>query len=235
MRPAASPARVGSPRTEAEPAQAAEVFGAALPDARIFAGLLVTEGVQRGLIGPREPERIWTRHLLNATQLAPHVPRDSTVVDIGSGAGIPGIPLALARPDLSVVLLEPMQRRVEFLQLCCEQLGLSVPVVRARAEEAKVAVEVAVARAVAPLDRLAVMASYVLARPGLLLALKGRTAAAELAQARAALGQLGAVAEIIIPPTAGLGSAVVAIRFPNPPRHTGRRRARSVVGKERAT
>jgi 16S rRNA (guanine527-N7)-methyltransferase len=216
---------------EVEPPEAQSVFGEALPRAREYVRLLVTEGVQRGVIGPREPERIWSRHLLNAAQLTPLVPASARVVDIGSGAGIPGVPLALARSDLSVVLLEPMARRAAFLELCCERLQLPLQVVRARTDEADVAAEVAVARAVAPLDRLVVMAEAVLARPGLLLALKGRAAAAELADAKDTLHRLGATAELVRGAQVDSGAAIVCVQFEagagrSGARHNGRRPGR---------
>lgn len=226
--PAATHDRAG---IEVEPPEAQAVFGNLLPSARDYVRLLVTEGVTRGVIGPREPERIWSRHLLNAAQLAPLVPASARVIDIGSGAGIPGIPLALARPDLSVVLLEPMARRAAFLELCCEQLQLPLRVVRARTDETDVAAEVAVARAVAPLDRLVMMADAVVQRPGLLLALKGRAAPAELAAARASLTRLNAKAELISGTQSDAGSVVVSVRFDggadrNSARHNGGRLGR---------
>jgi len=216
---AAIPDRVD---VEAEPPEAASIFAASLPQAREYVRLLVTDGVERGVIGPREPERIWTRHLLNAAQLAPHVPPSARVIDIGSGAGIPGIPLALARPDASVLLLEPMLRRAEFLQMCCDRLDLPSRVVRARTDDAHEAAEIAVARAVAPLDRLVGMAAAVIERPGLLLALKGRSAAAEIIDAADVLRRFGAHAQLLDAAQAQAGAAIVAVRFEKAERHNGR-------------
>ena len=139
--------------------------------------------VDAGLLGPREKERIWERHLLNSAALAPLVPAGADVADLGSGAGLPGIPLALARPDLRVTLVEPMARRVAFLRECVDDLQVDVAVVRARAEElARASVGVVVVRALAPLVRLVPTALPLLRPDGLLLAMKGRTATDELAQ-----------------------------------------------------
>ena len=165
------------------PPAAAQAFGARLDLAVRYAHLLCTAGVERGLLGPREKERIWERHLLNSAALAPLVPAGADVADLGSGAGLPGIPLALARPDLRVTLVEPMARRVAFLRECVDDLQVDVAVVRARAEElARASVGVVVVRALAPLVRLVPTALPLLRPDGLLLAMKGRTATDELAQ-----------------------------------------------------
>src|SRR5215203_3938564 len=180
------------------PAVAAAVFGAALGRAEAYARLLATGGTVRGLIGPREVPRLWDRHLLNSAAIAELVPRDARVVDVGSGAGLPGIPLALARPDLSVTLLEPLARRATFLEECVHQLGLeTVTVLRGRAEEGPTrravgGADVVTARAVAPLDRLAGWCLPLLRPGGVLLAIKGSTASEELAETRDALTALGA-------------------------------------------
>src|SRR6516164_10404982 len=137
----------------------AAVFGARLDTARRYAELLAGAGVERGLLGPREVDRLWDRHLLNSVAVQELLDPGDRVIDIGSGAGLPGIPLAIARPDLEVVLLEPLLRRSEFLSEAVAQLGLSVEVVRGRAEEPWVrdqfgGRDAAVSRAVAALDRL---------------------------------------------------------------------------------
>jgi len=113
----------------------AEVFGARLDVARRFADILRTDGIARGLIGPREADRVWERHVLNCAALAPALPDQSSVLDVGSGAGLPGLALAIARPDAAVTLLEPLQRRVDFLLDTIPALGLAVTVVRGRAED----------------------------------------------------------------------------------------------------
>jgi 16S rRNA (guanine527-N7)-methyltransferase len=177
------------------PPVAAEIFGAALDKAREFALLLATDGVTRGLIGPRETARLWDRHLLNCAVVAELLPSSGQLVDIGSGAGLPGIVLALIKPQLEVILLEPMLRRVGFLQECVESLGMeNTSVVRGRAEElsGKLRADVVTARAVAPLDKLAGWATGLLVPGGEILAIKGQSAEEELVAAEAVLKRLGA-------------------------------------------
>ena len=143
----------------------------------------------RGLIGPRETERLWDRHLLNCAVVAELLPERGVLVDIGSGAGLPGVVLAMLRPSLQVILLEPLLRRSAFLEECVAELGLSnATVVRARAEEkaaAHIEADIATARAVAPLDRLVGWAARLLRPGGELLAIKGQSAEEELAAAQA--------------------------------------------------
>ena len=156
--------------------------------------MLDTDGVTRGLIGPRETSRLWDRHLLNCAMVAQLVPDSGDLVDIGSGAGLPGIVLAMLRPKVQVVLLEPLLRRSVFLEECLSQLDLpNATVVRARAEEMAgvIKADVATARAVAPLDRLAGWAAGLLRPGGQILAIKGQAAEEELATARPALSRLG--------------------------------------------
>ncbi|MEU2875259.1 16S rRNA (guanine(527)-N(7))-methyltransferase RsmG [Streptomyces sp. NPDC014748] len=179
------------------PEQARDVFGDRFADAVRYAELLAEAGVQRGLIGPREVPRLWERHLLNCAVLSEVVPEGVTVCDVGSGAGLPGIPLALVREDLKITLLEPLLRRTNFLTEVVELLGLDhVTVVRGRAEEVMgkiTPVHVVTARAVAPLDRLATWGIPLLRPYGEMLALKGDTAEEELKSAATALAKLGAV------------------------------------------
>lgn len=188
----------------APPAAAAAVFGEALDRAVAYAELLATEGTVRGLIGPREVPRLWERHLLNSAVVAELVPPGARVVDLGSGAGLPGIPLALARPDLAVTLLEPLARRAAFLAEARERLGLTtVSVLRGRAEEPAVrrelgGADVVTARAVAPLDTLAGWSLPLLRPGGVLLAVKGEAAADELDVARPVLARLGAGAAEVV-------------------------------------
>ncbi|MGH3623271.1 MAG: 16S rRNA (guanine(527)-N(7))-methyltransferase RsmG [Sciscionella sp.] len=161
------------------------VFGPGFDGAVRFAELLAEHGVTRGLIGPREVGRLWPRHLINSAVLAELVPSGARVVDVGSGAGFPGIPLALARPDLRVTLLEPMARRVQWLDEVVRELCLPVAVERGRAEERAVRIrltgfDVATARAVASLGRLAGWCLPLVRPGGQLLALKGERAADEL-------------------------------------------------------
>ncbi|GHK03575.1 16S rRNA (guanine(527)-N(7))-methyltransferase RsmG [Streptomyces sp. NPDC003753] len=184
------------------PEQARDVFGDRFADAVRYAELLAEAGVQRGLIGPREVPRLWERHLLNCAVLSEVVPEGVTVCDVGSGAGLPGIPLALVREDLKITLLEPLLRRTNFLTEVVELLGLDhVTVVRGRAEEVmgKIPpVHVVTARAVAPLDRLATWGIPLLRPYGEMLALKGDTAEEELKSAATALAKLGAVETSIL-------------------------------------
>ncbi|MCW6008903.1 16S rRNA (guanine(527)-N(7))-methyltransferase RsmG [Micromonospora sp. CPCC 205371] len=175
---------------------AAEALFADRPDlAAEYAGLLATDGVVRGLIGPREAPRLWDRHLLNCAAVVELIPHGAAVVDVGSGAGLPGIVLAIARPDLTVTLVEPLARRVSFLTEAVTALGLdgSVTVVRARAEECqeRPPADVVTARAVAPLDRLGRWCLPLAAVGGRLLALKGASAVNEVAEHREALTRLG--------------------------------------------
>jgi 16S rRNA (guanine527-N7)-methyltransferase len=177
------------------PAEATAVFGSALDQAGRYAELLATDGVTRGLIGPRETGRLWDRHLLNCAVLTELLPERGELVDIGSGAGLPGIVLAILRPSLGVILLEPLLRRSVFLSECVSDLGLSnVTVVRARAEDKAsgyIRADIATARAVAPLGRLAAWAAPLLRPGGELLAVKGQSAGEELAAAGPVLSRLG--------------------------------------------
>ncbi len=173
------------------------ILGDAVPRVERYANLLAGAGVERGLLGPNEVPRLWERHLLNSAviaELGPRAPRPCSLVDLGSGAGLPGIVLALVLPDVEVVLLEPALRRATFLQECVADLALgNARVVRARAEQmaGELAADVVTARAVAPLDRLAAMALGLLKPGGILLAVKGAKAAAEIRDAERALSRLG--------------------------------------------
>lgn len=179
------------------PDAAAAVFGARLDMARQYADILAGPGVERGLIGPREVDRIWDRHILNCVALADLIEQGARVVDIGSGAGLPGLPLAIARPDLAVTLVEPMLRRTDFLTETVAVLGLTVTVVRGRAEDAAVRAvasdaDVVVSRAVADLEKLTRWSLPLLRPGGRMLALKGERAEAEVAERSAVMSRLGA-------------------------------------------
>ncbi|HEX6498486.1 MAG TPA: 16S rRNA (guanine(527)-N(7))-methyltransferase RsmG [Micromonosporaceae bacterium] len=174
------------------------MFGERLELAARYAELLATDGVVRGLVGPREAPRMWERHLLNCAAVAELVPVGASVVDIGSGAGLPGLVLAVVRPDLAVTLVEPMARRVAFLDEAVDQLGLAdaVSVVRARAEESATTrmvapADVVTARAVAALDRLAAWSLPLAKVGGRLLALKGSSAEEEVAEHGDVVRRLG--------------------------------------------
>ena len=199
------------------PAEATSVFGHKIGLPRRYAEVLPTEGVTRGVIGPRETERLWDRHLLNCAVVADLLPERGELVDIGSGAGLPGVVLALLRPGLSVILLEPLLRRAVFLEECVAELGLAnARVLRARAEDkatAHIKADIATARAVAPLDRLTVWAAPLLRPGGELLAIKGQSAAEELATARPVLSRLGVQSAEVLPVGHGrVGTATTVVR-----------------------
>jgi 16S rRNA (guanine527-N7)-methyltransferase len=163
-----------------------------------YADLLCTEGLVRGLLGPREAPRIWERHVLNGAVVAELIRPDARIVDVGSGAGLPGLAIALARPDLFVILLEPLARRCAFLELCVEELelGTQVRVVRGRAPDIanddNFPMDYAVARAVAPLERLISWTMPLVAPGGELLAVRGERAEQELQEALPGMARLGA-------------------------------------------
>ena len=144
-----------------------------------FAHFLATAGIERGLIGPREGERIWDRHIFNCLPVTQLLPEGTTLFDIGSGAGLPGIVIALARPDIQVTLIEPLERRVEFLKEAT--VGLNIEVIRGRAQDVKKSAHYVTARAVAPLEKLKKMSWHMVKTGGALLAMKGESAAAEMA------------------------------------------------------
>jgi 16S rRNA (guanine527-N7)-methyltransferase len=208
------------------PAVAAAWFGSRLATAQRYAELLAGIGVERGLVGPREPQRLWTRHLLNSAVAAEALPAGPLrVVDVGAGAGLPGIPLALARPDLDVTLLEPMERRARFLDEVCATLNLPLTVVHCRAEDAPAgAWDVVVARAVAPLERLLALTARLVHPGGMLVALKGRTAAGEVAAAAGALArETTHAAELMAVGTAPHTATVVRVVIDRPGGRTVRR------------
>ncbi|EEH66274.1 16S rRNA methyltransferase GidB [Actinomyces urogenitalis DSM 15434] len=162
-----------------------ELFGVAFSAAEHFADMLVAEGELRGLVGPRELPRLWSRHIVNSTAVVPFLPRRGSVADVGSGAGFPGIVVALMRPDLEVTLIDTMERRVEWLELVVAELDLdNVTIRRARAEEIKDRYDAVTARAVANLSKLVRLTSGLLRPGGSLLALKGAKAQQEVDDAK---------------------------------------------------
>jgi len=149
-----------------------------------YADFLITAGIERGLIGPREGERIWERHIFNCLPVTQLLPQGASLFDIGSGAGLPGIVIALARPDLKVTLIEPLERRVEFLKEATA--GTSIEVIRGRAEDVKKSADFVTARAVAPLEKLKKISWHMVKTGGSLLAMKGESASAEMAGVKGA-------------------------------------------------
>jgi 16S rRNA (guanine527-N7)-methyltransferase len=161
-----------------------------LPLAVRYADLLATEGVLRGLIGPREAPRLWERHLLNSAVLAEAIPESASVCDIGTGAGLPGLVVAIARPDVRITLVEPLLRRTTFLEEVIADLGLDhVSVVRGRADDlhGQATFDVVTSRAVAPLERLLGWSMPLVAPEGALVAMKGRSAHEEIESAQSFL------------------------------------------------
>lgn len=198
----------------AAPQAAVDLFGAALPLVRRYGELLAGVGVERGLIGPREVDRLWERHLMNCAAVAELIPHGAHVVDVGSGGGLPGVVLAATRPDLRVTLLEPLLRRTVFLDECLEALALeNARVLRGRAEDwaGRMEADVVTARAVAPLERLVGWCLPLLRPDGRMLALKGDTAAEELAVVAPTLAGLGARSWDVVEVGAGLGSAATHV------------------------
>ena len=195
---------------EPPPPDAARLFGPGLPIAQRYVALLAGPGIERGLLGPREASKLWTRHVLNSAALAALVPDGASVVDIGSGAGLPGIPMLIARPDLRMTLLEPMARRVSFLEEAVQTLGVEARVMRGRAESFPPAsVNVVVARAVAPLAKLATWALPLLRPGGMLLALKGESATTEIAAAASVLKRWPVATVSLVTVPAGAETATV--------------------------
>jgi 16S rRNA (guanine527-N7)-methyltransferase len=217
--------------------QAANIFGDRLPIAAAYAGLLRTDGIDHGLIGPREADRLWSRHLLNCAVLRELIAPADTVVDVGSGAGLPGIPLAIAVPGLRVTLIEPLERRAAFLVSAARSLGLSdqLTVVRARAEdcpELDATFDVVTARALAPLSGLLGWTVPLAKIGGRVVAMKGDKVRDELAAARRELRRYGvqqwhvhSLGQGIVSPTTTVVEFVVGDRPQAKTAKPGRRRS----------
>ncbi|MDE2591776.1 MAG: 16S rRNA (guanine(527)-N(7))-methyltransferase RsmG [Actinomycetales bacterium] len=170
---------------EHEPASAAAIFGAGLEQARAYTTALIRDSDELGLLGPREMPRIWSRHVLNSAVVASLVPAGASVADVGSGAGLPGIPMAIAQPNAHFTLIEPMERRSNWLLQQVSELGLqNVTVKRARAEEVGETFDIVTARAVSALPKLLRMTVPLTKFGGQILALKGSKAADEIAEAQ---------------------------------------------------
>ena len=203
------------------PPAAVELFGDRLVVAEAYADLLAGPGVERGLLGPREVERIWDRHILNSAAIAELIEPGSRVIDVGSGAGLPGVPLAIARPDLRVTLVEPMLRRTDFLEEVVAILGIPIAVTRGRAEDAGVRTRLAgadtvVSRAVADLAKLTRWGMPLLRPGGRMLSLKGDRAAEEVTVSGPEMAGLGAIGVEVVRCGVGLLSppttVVIAVR-----------------------
>ena len=222
----------------AAPRSAEALFGSRLGGAQRYAEILAGAGVERGLLGPREVDRLWDRHILNSAAVAELLDVGDRIADIGSGAGLPGIPLALARPDLRLTLIEPLLRRSEFLREVVDDLGLDMTIVRGRAEDLSVRQQVGemdavVSRAVASLDKLTKWSMPLLRLDGRMAAIKGERAEQEIREHRRVMASLGAVdvrvmrcgADYLDPPaTAVVARRAATSRVANRPPGTGRRR-----------
>ena len=183
LQPESTASKEVSRETPSEETLIAKYFPGQEGAIRAFAEFLVTAGIERGLIGPREGERIWERHIFNCLPITELLPQGASLFDIGSGAGLPGIVIALARPDLKVTLIEPLERRVEFLKeavAAAPDLPFPIEVIRGRAQDVKKTADFVTARAVAPLDKLKKMSWHMVKTGGSLLAMKGESAATEM-------------------------------------------------------
>lgn len=179
------------------PLDPSEVFGSRLPLAQKYHDSLATDGSTRGFIGPREVPRLWERHLINCAVVGEVMPQNATLIDVGSGAGLPGIPLAIARPDLTITLIEPLLKRSTYLNEVVGLLGLdNVTVIRGRAEEGPVkkavnGADIVTSRAVAPLGKLAKWSLPLVRKGGEMIALKGSSVHEELERDAADIKRAG--------------------------------------------
>lgn len=174
------------------------VYGARFESISRYVDILASRGIQWGLMGPRETDRLWDRHVLNSAALSSVIGEGARVADIGSGAGLPGIPLAILRPDLEVVLVESLLRRANFLQLAVDELDLGdrVTVVRSRAEEWRSSADVVACRAVASVEKLIMWTKHLFGPHGRMVALKGESVQSELDEAAPLLKKLSMVATL---------------------------------------
>lgn len=204
--------------TEAESAAATAIFGVRLDVARGFVRHLASSGIERGLLGPREVPRLWGRHVLNCAVVADLMGKDASVVDVGSGAGLPGLAIAIARPDLRLHLVEPLERRVVWLNEVVDDLALTnVTVHRARAEQmvGELVGDYVTARAVSALSTLAGWTLPLTKPGGEVLAIKGRSAAEEIEKARKLIRKLGGgTPEILSAGVGVLDEPTTVVRIP---------------------
>ncbi|AJK70061.1 16S rRNA (guanine(527)-N(7))-methyltransferase RsmG [Corynebacterium marinum] len=211
-----------TPELAPAPSAAADIFGARLPLAEAYHRSLATDGSTRGFIGPREVPRLWDRHILNCAVIGEVMEPGATVADVGSGAGLPGIPLAIARPDLHITLIEPLLKRSVYLAEVVELLGLdNVTVIRGRAEEKPVrralgkGVDVVTSRAVAPLGKLVGWSLPLAKIGGMMVAMKGSSVTEELGRDAADIRRAGGGrAEILSVGTTHLSEPTTVIRIP---------------------
>jgi 16S rRNA (guanine527-N7)-methyltransferase len=222
----------------AAPGAAEAIFGSRMDRAQRYAEILAGAGVERGLLGPREVDRLWDRHILNSVAIGELLDPEERIADIGSGAGLPGIPLALARPDLRLTLIEPLLRRSDFLLEVVDDLDLEITIVRGRAEEQSVRQQVGemdtvVSRAVASLDKLTKWSLPLLRPDGRMVAIKGERAEDEIREHRRVMAALGAVDVKVVrcgadyldlPATAVVARRGGTVRVANRRPRTGRRR-----------
>jgi 16S rRNA (guanine527-N7)-methyltransferase len=192
--------------------RAAELFGDRAAKALRYADLLATSAIERGLIGPSEAERIWDRHIENCYPISTLFKEGASVADVGSGAGLPGLVIALARPDLQITLIEPLKRRCDFLTEVIQELGLDVTVTQSKAEGVKKGFDYVTARAVAPLERLIESTWHLIKPHGSLLAMKGERASTEIAQIQEKTLMKGMEIELKEIPFKGDISRVVVVK-----------------------
>jgi len=170
--------------TKPSPSQIS-ILGTSYSRLEQYVQILENESTIQGLLGPREIDKIWERHILNCAAINELIPTKASIIDIGSGAGLPGIVLAIMRPDSEVTLVEPMQRRIDFLNQTVRELNLTnVQVVRGRAEDQKISAQVVTSRAVAPLNKLITWSWPLVEKGGKLLAMKGQKAQSEWEEAK---------------------------------------------------
>ena len=191
--------------------RAVELFGDRAVKALRFAQLLETTAIERGLIGPSEVERIWDRHIENCYPVATLCKEGATLADVGSGAGLPGVVIALARPDLKITLIEPLKRRVDFLNEVAKELELPLEIIQSKSEGVRRGFDHVTARAVAPLERLITTTWHLLKVNGSLLAMKGERASTEVAELSPNLQSRGMAIELKEIPFGGAVSRIVVV------------------------